>query len=79
MGGGCGRRFNEECNCNSLLLLLGFFGIPGKCSQENGTPENWSGVAGLIGGEESWSRLQDDDTKDEDDDHDEEEENDGVL
>lgn len=80
VGGGSGRRFNEEYN--SFLLLFSFFGIPGKCSQENGTPENRSGVAGLRGEESWWWGLQDDDDKKDEEheekDDEEEEENDGV-
>lgn len=30
-------------------MLLLFLGIPGSCSQENGTPVNLSGVAGARG------------------------------
>lgn len=45
VGGGNGRSVMEDC-CFFLEMLC-FLGIPGKCSQENGTPENLSGEAGL--------------------------------
>ena len=64
-GGGNGRTFNVD----SFFLLLWFLGIPGKCSHENGTPENWSGVAGLRG-ESSRKRKDEHDESDEDDEKD---------
>lgn len=44
VGGGNGNSFMDD---SFFLLEFCFLGIPGKCSQENGTPENLSGEAGL--------------------------------
>jgi hypothetical protein len=48
VGGGNGRSFDEEYSF-SFVGACNFLGIPGNCSQENGTPEYLRGVAGLSG------------------------------
>lgn len=71
--GGNGRIFSDdELQCSFFLQFkLGFFGIPGTCSQENGTPENRNGV---VAGESSRSgTLKEDINK-----GNEEEEDDGL-
>lgn len=45
-GGGNGSNFMDPFCFSSSSFFLG---TPGKCSQEKGTPENRSGVAGLRG------------------------------
>jgi len=70
--GGNGRSFDED----SFLDACFFLGIPGKCSQENGTPEYLRGVAGLSG--ESSAKLEDP-KEEEHGESVEEEENEGVL
>lgn len=48
VGGGNGNSFMDE---SCFFLEFCFLGIPGKCSQENGTPESLiSGDAGLSRG-----------------------------
>lgn len=61
--GGNGRTVNDDEPQFSFFLQLElcFFGIPGECSQENGTPENRKGV---VAGESSRSGTLHDDTKD---------------
>lgn len=74
--GGRGRRWPEE----SFFFEQWCLGIPGSCSQENGTPLNlMRGVLiGLNGGKSSL-KENDDDLKDESKEpHSDDEENDGV-
>lgn len=59
-----------------LLLEKCFLGIPGKCSQENGTPENLSGEAGLRGG--SSGKQNDSREEDEGENDDEQDEKEAV-
>jgi hypothetical protein len=68
--GGKGRSLDEDSFLDNCFL-----GIPGNCSQENGTPEYVRGVAGLSG--ESSAKLED--LKEEEDgESDDEEEKEGV-
>ncbi|KAK8691841.1 hypothetical protein V6N13_075336 [Hibiscus sabdariffa] len=69
VGGGNGSRFMEY---SFLEWFCSFLGIPGKCSQENGTPENRKGVPGRRG--ESSGKYEDPSEDDED-----EEEKEGNL
>lgn len=81
VGGGNGRScFNEEEEDDdaqeSFFLEFCFLGIPGKCSQENGTPENRAGESIL------WSLIiseEDDPREKEHEENDDDEEKDGVL
>lgn len=74
--GGNGRRLllGEEGPSLDLLELC-FLGIPGIFSQENGTPEKRSGVAGL--NESSSGNWED--PREEDEEREEEEEEEGLL
>lgn len=74
VSGGNGRSFDEEYSF-FLGACINFLGIPGNCSQENGTPEYLRGVAGLSG--ES-SGKEEDPSEEEHGESDDEEENDGV-
>ncbi|KAK8490957.1 hypothetical protein V6N13_031790 [Hibiscus sabdariffa] len=70
-GGGSGSNLMDSF----FLWFCSFFGIPGKRSQENGTPENRTGAAGLSG-ESSWKYedpSEDDNVADDEDDGDDEE------
>lgn len=72
--GGGGRRWPEE----PFFFEPCSLGIPGSCSQENGTPLNLRGVLGLKGGNSSLKEENDDDLKEESQELEEDEENEGV-
>ena len=72
VGGGNGSSFKED-SC-SFFLEFCFLGIPGKYSQENGTPENLRGDAGLRSGSSGKKNDSKEEEEGESDEQEEEEE-----